>query len=419
MRVTHFLAPTFLALWFSLGACASSDGEDREGGGAAGVAGETGSAGTAGNAGTAGTAGAAGEAGAAGSTAGTAGAAGSATADCSSATTHLEKIVCASKAFLATLTEDQKAATVYAWTDSKAKTTWSNLPGVTRNGPAFSTLSAESLAAAKNVAKVLLSDEGYSDFEGVLAADDYLGSLGGSGPPGGGGGSTYSAGNYHIAFIGTPSTTSDWMLQIGGHHLAYNITYVGGVGYPTPNHIGTEPKAAFTINNATYSPLSDEGTALFAVFNSLSSTQLAAAYLSGQTFADVLIGPDEYATGTYPSDKYPAGTNRTGVLVSSLSDEQKALVVAAIKQWSADYDPAIADSLLAAYTSDAAYGDTLLAWGGDQTKGVDPDQNGTYLRLDGPRLWLELSCQNGVVISGKTHFHSIFRDKAMDYGASL
>jgi hypothetical protein len=333
----------------------------------------------------------------------------------------MEKIVCASNAFLATLTDTQKAATVYDWSDSKAKTTWSNLPGVTRNGPAFSTLSADSLAAAKNVAKVLLTSDGYTDFEGVLAADDYLGSVGGTmgSPPGGGGGSTYSSGNYHIAFVGAPSTTTDWMLQIGGHHLAYNITYVGGLGFPTPNHIGVEPKAAFTINGGTYSPLADEGTAFFALFQSLDATQLASAYLAGQTFADVLIGPDEYGTGTYPTASYPTGTNRTGVLVSSLSDDQKALVVAAIKQWSADYDPAIADSLLAGYTSDAAYADTLIAWGGDQTKGVDPEQNGTYLRIDGPRLWLELSCQNGVVISGKTHFHSIFRDKEMDYGKSL
>ena len=30
-----------------------------------------------------------------------------------------------------------------------------------------------------------------------------------------------------------------------------------------------------------------------------------------------------------------------------------------------------------------------------------------------------MSCQNGVVISGITHFHSIFRDKQYDYGGSL
>jgi hypothetical protein len=46
------------------------------------------------------------------------------------------------------------------------------------------------------------------------------------------------------------------------------------------------------------------------------------------------------------------------------------------------------------------------------------DTSGTYFRIDGPRVWIEVSCQSGEVLSG-THYHSIFRDKTYDYGGAL
>jgi uncharacterized protein DUF3500 len=207
------------------------------------------------------------------------------------------------------------------------------------------------------------------------------------------------------------------MLQIGGHHLAYNITYLAGVGYPTPNHIGAEPKSSFTIDGGTYAPVEAEGAALVAVYAGLANDELDTAYLQGQSFSDVLVGPDN-GSGALPSD-YPTGSNRTGALVSSMSSEEQALVTAAIEQWVGDYDPEIAEPLLAAYTSTSAYSDTYVAWAGSESAGVDPDVSGTYMRIDGPRLWIEVACQSGIVIQGQTHYHTIFRDKLMDYGNSL
>ncbi len=337
--------------------------------------------------------------------------------ECASLTTNIERVVCAADAFTATLTTAEKASVLYKWTDSVAKTRWSNLPGANRNGLKFGSLTAASRAAAMVVADQMLSDAGYQDFVGVLAADDYLGTLSGGNP--GGGGGQYSSDNYYIAFIGTPSATGDWMLQIGGHHMAWNVTYLAGVGYPTPNHIGVEPKASFTVNNATYAPLKEEGDAIHAVFASLSAADLGSAYLTGQTFADVLLGPDEYETGSYANVVFPTGANRKGVAVSTLTADQQKLVTAAIGQWVNDFDPAVADSLLTLYTSADAYKDTLVAWGGVEAKGVDVDVDTTYMRIDGPRVWIEVSCQAGVVVKGATHYHTIFRDKTMDYGNSL
>jgi Protein of unknown function (DUF3500) len=47
------------------------------------------------------------------------------------------------------------------------------------------------------------------------------------------------------------------------------------------------------------------------------------------------------------------------------------------------------------------YAQTKLAW----SKSTDPKTVGAYVRIQGPRVWLELTVQNGIVLSGP-HYHS-------------
>ncbi|MGB1092215.1 MAG: DUF3500 domain-containing protein [Oceanobacter sp.] len=329
--------------------------------------------------------------------------------DCSD-DAHITEIVCAVNAFIDTLDTSEQDELMYDWSESQARTVWSNLPAgsVQRNGIAFGDLSEEQLAVALAVAKVALTDDGYETFIGILASDDYLAAQGNRGG--------YGSDLYYMAVFGTPGVSNDWMLQIGGHHLALNMTYLSGTGYPAPALIAVEPKASFTYSGTTYEPMAKKGDALVAMFDALDSSELSNAYLSGQSFSDVLIGPDN-GSGVLPDD-YPSGSNRTGMLVSNLTDDQQALVIAAMESYVRDYPADVADALMEEYSSDAALADTYIAWAGSESAGIDVDTSGTYMRIDGPRLWIEIACQNGVVLSG-THYHSIYRDKDMDYGNSL
>ena len=333
--------------------------------------------------------------------------------DCSSATTTLDKAVCQANGFLGTLTTTQKTTANPAFTDTAGRTKWSNLPTtlVARSGIQMGTLSSTSQAAALELMAVVLNTDGMSDLNGVRAADDYLAANGG--------GSGYGSGLYWIGIFGTPSATANWSIIFGGHHMAFNITFVGGVGYTTPNHLGVEPKSAFTQDSVSYQPLADEGAAILAIFQSLSSTDVTTSHLSG-TFGDVVIGPVEYGTGSSATAKakYPTGANRTGVLVSSLSATQQALVTTAIQAWAGDFDSALSSSLITDYTSTSAYADTYVAWGGSGSS-PDVDTSGTYFRIDGPRVWIEVACQGGIVFRDATHYHTIYRDKTYDYGNTL
>ena len=307
------------------------------------------------------------------------------------------------------------------------KTDWSNLPpgaiSFTRPGITISQLSGSTAIAAFNaLASTALGSAGYTDFKGVLAADDYLGYTKNA--------NGYGAALYHVAVVGTPSTTGSWTLMFGGHHMAFNINFNAACAYPTPHHIGVEPRTTFTANSETgynyydsgdYQVLAAKGAAMLAVFTGLDSSSLSSAFLTSQTFSDILIGPVEANTGSYSNvtTKFSAiaSSNTRGVLVSSLTTAQQALVTAAISTWVNDYDSATASRLLADY--EAGYGSTYVAWansaGTYSSSGPDITANGTYMRIDGPRVWIEIALQNGIVISGQTHYHMMFRDKTYDY----
>lgn len=321
-------------------------------------------------------------------------AASTSTVDCSTATTTVAKVVCAVEAFKATLTATQIATVQIALTKANA-IKWSNLPGgvTIRNGIEFSTLSATQLAAAKAVIAAVsgtTANDGNDEFLQINAADDVLNSKAGSG---------YGSGKYIIAFLGTPSVTGTWMLQFGGHHYAQNITYnAGAVASATPSHQGIEPKT-WTTGSTTYAPMAVEHDAMAAMLASLTTAQLASAKLS-TTFSDVSLGPNK--DGQFP-------TTKLGVAVSTLSDAQKLLVLAAMKPWTNDVDDATGTANLKLYENELA--GTYISYSGNATL----TNNADYVRIDGPSVWVEFVCQSGVVYQNEIHYHSVYRDHTRDY----
>ena len=68
---------------------------------------------------------------------------------------------------------------------------------------------------------------------------------------------------YFLAFFGEPSETGQFMVQFGGHHLAYNLTYQGGNVSPFPSLTATEP-SQFEWEGRAFDPLADEKSSTFA-----------------------------------------------------------------------------------------------------------------------------------------------------------
>ena len=319
-------------------------------------------------------------------------------------------VVTKALAFKALLTAAQQATLEQTYSATLGRK-WSNLPcgAGCRNGIQLGTLSAQQLAAALEVIRAAtgtMANEGYEEFHQTRLADAYLGQNGG--------GAGYSEGIYFLAFLNTPSTTGAWMIQFGGHHYGANIAFnQGHVVGTTPQFEAVEP-LTFTLNGATYSPLAQEREALAAMLASLSADQLAAAKLS-QTFGDTTMTPGESngGNGTFPATK-------VGLAVSALSAAQKQLVLEAMKPWVRDMDDTVAANLLAIYQSELE--GTYIAFTGNGVAGEASSflvANTNYARIDGPTVWIEFACQNGVVLRNQIHYHTVWRDRARDYGKDL
>jgi hypothetical protein len=368
--------------------------------------------------------------------------------------TGVATVVNAANTFLDTLSTDQQATVLLDFSQANA-TAWSNLPEglVTRPGIQFGTLNDEQLAAAKAVVKAAMGTgkgTGFDQATQILKADDVLAAAestsasagptatatvdpsatatadptatatadpsatatdvpsgtppsGGPGGPGGGGGLNYGSGIYFLAFLGTPSTTGTWQLHFGGHHLAVNITFKNGkVTGSTPFFVGVEP-SSFTTDGTTYQPLSIMRDGMLKLTGSLTTAQLAAAKLS-ESFGDVLLGPGQ--DGQFPVTK-------EGIAVSKLSPKQKKLVLAAIHPWVAAVDDATAKMLMKTYEKEL--NQTYVAYSG----GLGLDTQGDYVRIDGPGVWVEFICQNGIVFQRQIHFHTVYRDHTRDYGGEF
>ncbi len=345
------------------------------------------------------------------------------------------EVVDAANAFLNTLSDEQRKIAQIELTPQNAAR-WSNFPAAIapRNGVYFRDLNAAQTAAALKVARVALSAEGLHRFQEIRAADNAFakiaasrrgpggppgpgpgrdggpggpppGGFGGPGgpPPGGfggpggpgGGRNLFGAGNYIIAFLGRPSTTTPWLLQLGGHHIAFNLYYKGTLGASTPYFLGVQPATWKDDNGKPHDPLAPMRDAMHDLIHSLTPEQLTQARLNA-SFSDVYVGPGRDA-------RFPERSE--GVPVSELSGKSRALVKQAIAAWTGD--TAQAPDYRKRY--DAELDQTKVACSG----GTALNTSGDYVRIDGPRVWIEF------VVQASDHYHTIWRDRATDYGAEF
>ncbi len=303
----------------------------------------------------------------------------------------IRQIICLADALKATLNASQLATLQRTYSVSEAKR-WSTLPqplmgdmgDSSRVGLNFGEMTTEQIQAAKVLLKAMTStqaNKGWQEVQQILNADEYL--------QANGAGSVYGAQNDYLAFLGTPATSCTFEIQFGGHHLALANTYKdGNLTGATPSFRGLEPFAAFSWNGSNNQPLQQEKESLQAILASFSSSQLATAKIN-RSFGDVVVGPQK--DGQFQASP-------SGIKVSELSEAQKNLIITAIKTYVDDI--AGTEFLLQNYLSELDQ--SYIAYTGS----TDLANHGDYIRIDGPSVWIEYSCQNGVIYQA-THPHSV------------
>ncbi len=354
------------------------------------------------------------------------------------------RIVTAANSFLETLTPAQRKVVIFDFNDTKQRARWSNFPTgfIPRSGISLRQMTPRERTAALTLLQTVLSPRGYEKVQQIMDGDEVTklvearngnrppggpggppngnggpppgasGQPGGAPPPGanpGGSGPPRLSGDmfgkdlYFISFLGTPSTTSPWMIQFGGHHLALNITIAGDQGVLTPTLTGAQP-ALYTANGKIVRPLGQESDKALALLNALDDTERKQAVLSYQ-LADLVLGPGQDGVILQPE----------GLKASAMTGRQRAMLLDVISEWAGIINKSAAEARMAQLKADLD--DTWFSWSGPTTG--TPGKNITaYYRIQGPHLVIEYAPQT---LGGDPalHVHTMYRDPTNDYGAAL
>lgn len=301
--------------------------------------------------------------------------------------------VAAANAFLASLSEPQRASVLFAFGDAAQRKNWSNLPSpmFKRAGLRLGDLNGAQREAAMKVLAALLSPMGYEKAMGIVEGDHVLGLQ-----PGAPKNIIFTRDEFFLSFLGRPSLSDPWMFQFGGHHLALNITIHGARGILTPSHTAAQP-VSYTHNGKTVRPLAGEYDKSFVLLNALTPDQKAKAII-GARMVDLVLGPGHDGQTIEPE----------GIRGSDLSVAQQSLLVDLILEWVGMIHPAAAEVKIAEVKSKLA--ETFFAWSGPTEPG-----SAAYYRIQGPTVLIEFAPQIPGQIA-TNHIHTIYRDPTNDYG---
>lgn len=323
----------------------------------------------------------------------------SAAATVSDATGVNAGIVVAGSAFLATLSDDERAAGLFDFSDMEQRQRWSNFPqmGFQRAGLMWGDLSEASQNAWLALMQATLSDSGYEQVMEEWAADD---ALKGTENNGGGGNSGFGREFFYIALIGAPSDTDPWQWQWGGHHVTVNATIVGDNIALVPSFIGVQPATYADANGNTVQPLEPINEAGFALVNALTDDQKQQAIL-GDTYIDLVLGPGQDGKKIQPE----------GLLTSELDADQQQLLVDLVSFYTGLVNDEHAAARLAEVTD--VLDQTYFVWYGPTELG-----SAAYFRVAGPTIVIEFSPQNQDG-DATQHIHGMYRDPSNDYGVKF
>lgn len=318
------------------------------------------------------------------------------TAPTTSAADATRRVVDATQALLAKLDATGRAKVQFPF-HGPQKARWSNLPtGIfAREGLRLADLSPAQRTAAMAVVAAALSPQGYRKVVDIMEGDEVLRrGANANGPAGGGRRPTFGKDEYYLAFVGTPSSTTPWMLQFGGHHLAINLTLgSGGQASMTPSLPATQP-GSFTVEGRSIRPLGGEVDKGLALVTALSDQQREHAVLKYRV-ADLVLGAGQDGRTIQPE----------GIRASALTPPQQAMLLDLVGEWTGIMADAYAGPRLAEIA--ASLPQTYFAWSGATTAG-----SASYFRIQGPTLVIEFSPQGSL-----DHIHTIYRDPTNDYGA--
>jgi hypothetical protein len=172
----------------------------------------------------------------------------------------------AADAFLAALTPEQRAKTLFAVDDAEWRK-WMNQHFYIRQGVSFKEMSESQRESAIGLLRASLSAKGLQLTRDIMRLNHTLGELNNNDFV------QYGEWLYNITMMGAPSAKEPWGWQLDGHHAIINYFVMGDQVVMTPAFFGSEPVTAHAGKFKGTIILQNEQSAGLAMINALSEAQ--------------------------------------------------------------------------------------------------------------------------------------------------
>ena len=303
-----------------------------------------------------------------------------------------QRMVDATNAFVSSLSVQQRNSGIYAFDDDE-RFNWHFIPR-DRKGVPFRSMNESQRSAAQDLLKTFFSAKGYQRAEAVRSLESVLAEIEVNGR------FDRDPELYFLTVFGTPGLDSNWALRYEGHHLAYNWTFVSGMGIASsPQFFGSNPaevRAGDRIGTRVLAAEEDLGRDLV---RALSSDQKREAILDIEVPGDIFTS----------AEKEISPLENSGISYQDLDSRQKRMLIALIDELASMQSEVIADARMSALRS-AGLDDIKFVWIGGLERG-DPH----YFRVQGSSFLIEYdNTQNNA-----NHIHLVWRDFAGDFGRDL
>ena len=312
----------------------------------------------------------------------------------------------AADAFLAALTQEQRAKAMFPVDDSEWRK-WMNQHFYVRQGVSFKEMSEAQRDAAFALVGAGLSAKGLKLTRDIMRLNHTLAELNNDNF------AEYGEWLYHLTVMGTPSPTEPWGWQLDGHHLIVNYFVLGDQVVMTPLFVGSEPVHATSGKYAGTRILQEEQDRGLALVTALDEVQRHKAVVNRsktgnnnltEAFRDNAVVP--YA-GIAASEMNPAQRRQLieliGLFVHNMAEGHARVKMEEVERHIAD---------------------TRFAWVG----GTEP-ASVFYYRIHSPVILIEFDHQRTANLRHLTstpeapqrqHIHVVVRTpNGNDYGADL
>ena len=297
----------------------------------------------------------------------------------------------AAKAFLASLTPEQRALATFQFQDEE-RLNWHYIPRV-RKGVPLRDMTEEQKQLAHALLAAGLSQRGYIKAVSIMSLDEVLRQLEkGSGPQ-------RDPDGYFFSVFGEPAETGTWGYRVEGHHISQNFTIVNGKIQDAPSFFGTNPAEIKDGPRKGLRVLAREEDLGRELIQSLTADQKKTAIVSADAPKEIL---------TEASRQAALKGQPSGLEASKMTAHQREIFQNLLDEYCNNMPDPVAQ--MREDQIKKAAGNLYFAWAG----GEQPGQ-GHYYRIQSPTFLIEFDDTQ----DNANHIHSVWRDLKGDFGLDL